>query len=122
MWKGKEQKAKGAKVSWERICYPKSERGLGIKELFCWNKACILQHIWAIITQAGSLWTAWLQAYVLREGSFWQLTPSQGSRWSWKKLLDLRIMAFEFKEWEGEIGRWKISGQKYKVSDVWRVI
>ena len=63
-----------------------------------------------------------MQAYVLRGRSFWQLTPSQGCSWSWRKLFDLRTIALEFREWEGGIGRWKISGQKYKVSAVWRVI
>ena len=70
LWQGKESTAKGARVSWKTICYPKSEGGLGIKDLDSWNKACIIQNIWAIITQSGSLWITWIQAYVLREGAF----------------------------------------------------
>ena len=58
LWQGKESTVKGARVSWKTICYPKSEGGLGIKDLDSWNKACIIQNIWAIITQSGSLWIA----------------------------------------------------------------
>ena len=33
LWKGKKQSSRGARVSWEAICFPKSEGGLGLKEL-----------------------------------------------------------------------------------------
>ena len=45
IWKGKEQSARGARVSWDEICYPKSEGGLGIKKLSSWNQACVMQSI-----------------------------------------------------------------------------
>ena len=32
-WHGKEQTAKGARVRWEAICFPKYEGGLGLKKL-----------------------------------------------------------------------------------------
>ncbi|KAK5820340.1 hypothetical protein PVK06_025387 [Gossypium arboreum] len=36
-WKGKDRPAKGARVGWSFICLPKSEGGLGIKDLITWN-------------------------------------------------------------------------------------
>ena len=57
-WKGKEQVAKEARVSWENVCFPKSEGGLGLEDLVSWNKACVLQSIWAIISKSGSIWIA----------------------------------------------------------------
>ena len=63
-WKGKNQSAKGARVSWEAICYPKSEGGLGLKDLMSWNQECMLQNIWAIMVKAGSLWITWINEYV----------------------------------------------------------
>ena len=81
-WKRREQPAKGARISWDTICYPKSEGGLGLKELVSWNKACRLQSIWAIITKSGSLWIAWIQEYVLKGKSFWDLAESSTSSWS----------------------------------------
>ena len=37
-------------------------------------------------------------------------------------MLGLRPLALEFMEWEGEIGRWRIPGEKYKTTAVWREI
>ena len=71
LWKGKEQSARGACVSWDEICYPKSEGGgLGIRELCSWNQACVMQSIWALIVKSGSIWIAWVQEYVLKGKSF----------------------------------------------------
>ena len=70
LWKGKEQLAKGARVSWDCICSPKSEGSLGLKDSVSWNQACVLQNIWAIITKSGSLWIAWIHEYVLKGMSF----------------------------------------------------
>jgi hypothetical protein len=57
LWGGKDTKAH-AKVFWDKLCNPKREGGLGIKNLEVWNNASILQHIWALFTKAGSLWVA----------------------------------------------------------------
>ena len=81
-WKGSEQPAKGARVSWSTICLPKAEGGLGVKDILSWNRACIIQNIWSLITQAGSLWIAWVNAYILKGQSFWQVSPMQSSSWS----------------------------------------
>ena len=54
-------------MSWKEICFPKSEGGLGIKDIESWNNACILQNIWAIISKAGSIWIAWLNECLERK-------------------------------------------------------
>jgi len=52
LWSGKDEKAK-AKVSWEKICVPKKEGGLGLKRIGAWNKAAMLRHIWNLFDQSG---------------------------------------------------------------------
>ncbi|KAA3459647.1 reverse transcriptase [Gossypium australe] len=59
--KGQNEKVKAARVSWGQIRKPKNG-GFGLKDLANWNKACE-----AILIQAGSLWIAWINAYMLRE-------------------------------------------------------
>ena len=49
-WKGANIPSKGARVSWSAMCYPKAEGGLGINDIFSWNKAYIVQNIWSILT------------------------------------------------------------------------
>lgn len=43
LWSGPDLKRTGAKVSWEHLCCPKEEGGLGFKSLQVWNKAAICQ-------------------------------------------------------------------------------
>ena len=48
MWcQGEISKGK-AKISWENICKPKDQGGLGIKDLQTWNEVLILNHLWNI--------------------------------------------------------------------------
>ncbi len=54
MWSEKDTKAK-AKVSLDKVCFPKSECGLGLRKLDVWNCAGMLNHIWNLFIQAGSL-------------------------------------------------------------------
>ena len=122
LWKGKESTARGVRVKWQEICYPRSEGGLGLKDIYSWNQACIMQNIWALITKAGSIWIAWIQAYVLKGKDFWEVQAFQNSCWRWKKLLKMRENARQFVERsDGEV-RWKSSSNKYKAAEIWRVI
>ena len=57
-----------------------------------------MQNIWAIICKSGLLWITWLQAYVLKGRSIWQYSVSQNNSWSWRKLMKLRPLAWDFVE------------------------
>jgi hypothetical protein len=58
LWEGQEGGRGGFKVSWEQVCFPKQEGGLGLKRVEDWNRAAVMKHIWNLFTQAGSLWVA----------------------------------------------------------------
>lgn len=53
LWSGPELRKTGAKVSWEHLCSPKQEGGLGFKSMQVWNKAAIAKHIWFLISGGG---------------------------------------------------------------------
>ena len=105
-------------MSWASICLPKSERGLGVKDISSWNKACIMQNIWAIISKAESIWIAWINEYVLKGRSFWLVPVMQNSSWSWRKILQLRSLASGFIEWMNGVEVWKFLGERYSVAKV----
>ena len=86
--------------------------------MLSWNRACVIQNIWSLITQAGSLWIAWINAYVLKGRSFWQVSPMQNSSWNWRKLLQLRSHASGFLVSMNGVEAWKFSGSKYSVNKV----
>ena len=98
-WKGNDKPSKGARISWYDICHPKVEGGLGLKDTLSWNKACVMQNIWSIMVKAGSLWIAWIEAYVLKGRSFWEISASTSNSWNWRKLLQLRTWANRFVDW-----------------------
>ncbi|GJZ38522.1 putative reverse transcriptase domain, reverse transcriptase zinc-binding domain protein [Tanacetum coccineum] len=45
-----------AKVSWDAICLPKCEGGLGLRNLYIFNYDLMTTHIWNIISYKESLW------------------------------------------------------------------
>ncbi|GJS62818.1 hypothetical protein Tco_0677382 [Tanacetum coccineum] len=45
-----------AKVSWDLVCRPHKEGGLGIRRLDLFNKALMVTHIWNLLTLKESLW------------------------------------------------------------------
>ncbi|XP_039039775.1 uncharacterized protein LOC120177849 [Hibiscus syriacus] len=93
-WKGSNLPAKGARVSWWKICLLRSEGGLGVQDIGGWNKAYIVQLIRKLLANEGSLWVAWLRAYVIRNGNFWQMNIPKNVSWNFECLLKAKPSAF----------------------------
>ena len=74
------------------------------------------------MAKAGYLWIAWIEAYKLKGRSVWQVLNAQNCSWNWRKILQLRPLAYRFVEWKDEREEWKYKGQKYSVGDVWEEI
>lgn len=51
-WTGSDLRTTGAKVNWKSVCKPKEEGGLGIRLLEEWNKASMVKHIWAYMSES----------------------------------------------------------------------
>ncbi|GJV91871.1 homeodomain-like protein [Tanacetum coccineum] len=79
-----------AKVSWDEICLPKKEGGLGLRHLDIFNYALMTTHIWNIVSSKESLWVRWIHTYKLRGRYFWDVPMKSDMSWGWRKLLQLR--------------------------------
>ena len=79
-----------AKVSWKSVCLPKTEGGLGLKNIKTVNKSLMTKHVWSILTNRDSLWVQWIHSYRLKERSFWDVPIKTNCSWGWRKLLSLR--------------------------------
>ena len=121
-WKGSSSIRRGARVSWQVVCKPKAEGGLGLKDILSWNQACMIQHLWSIFSRSGSLWIAWINTYVLKRRSIWQVPITPNCSWSWRKLLQLRELARQFVVRNNGIEVWKLSSLRYSLAEVWREI
>ncbi|XP_033136094.1 uncharacterized protein LOC103837732 isoform X1 [Brassica rapa] len=93
LWKGSVEGRYTARVAWEKVCLPKDEGGLGLKNLCVWNKACSLKLLWMLFFQTESVWVAWIHQNVIKDSDFWLLKEKQSHTWIFKKILRLRHLA-----------------------------
>lgn len=100
LWNENDGNSAKAKVSWGDVCFPKKEGGLGLKCLEVWNWLSTLRHIWNLFACSGSIWVAWVQHYLLKGRSFWNVRIPQNCSWSWRKILSLRCIATDFIKFE----------------------
>lgn len=59
-----------AKVAWKVVCCPKSEGGLGIKDLEQWNEILMAKHLWNVASRKDSIWVKWINVARLRVKAF----------------------------------------------------
>ena len=83
-------------VSWESVCLPKEEGGLGIRRLESFNVALITSHVWSILVLKESLWVKWIHTHKLRGLNFWDVPFPGSMTWSWRKILLVRPMIIQF--------------------------
>ncbi|KAG7560295.1 Reverse transcriptase domain [Arabidopsis thaliana x Arabidopsis arenosa] len=101
LWSGKEMSSKKAKIAWEQVCKPKTEGGLGLRNLKEANDVCCLKLIWRIVSNRSSLWVKWIDTYLLRKTSFWMVKQNTNAgSWIWKKILKYRDLAMSFSKVE----------------------
>lgn len=77
-------------VSWQDVCTPKSEGGLGLRQMKAWNKASLAKHVWRICRNEGDLWTKWAKKILLKHNSIWQVTTPADCSFSWRKILKIK--------------------------------
>ncbi|XP_048503085.2 uncharacterized protein LOC125498836 [Beta vulgaris subsp. vulgaris] len=90
LWSGQYFTLKAGNVAWEKICTPKSAGGLGFRDIFKWNRACLGRYVWAISTKQDSVWLKWVHSVYLKGGYWWEYTPNTSSSWYWRKLCQVK--------------------------------
>lgn len=97
LWSGPSLNVKKAKISWDVVCLPKREGGLGFRPLKAMNKVLILKLLWRLLSSQPSLWAKWIQTYLVKSDTIWSIkdTTTAGS-WMWRKLLKYRDLAKQF--------------------------
>ena len=54
----------------------KEYRGVGFKNMICWNKAIMAKHVWAIGEKKDALWIKWVHGHYIRGRDWWTYKPS----------------------------------------------
>ncbi|CAL1356365.1 unnamed protein product [Linum trigynum] len=111
-----------ANVLWQKITYLKKEGGLGFRDMWSWNQACMVRHLWLILLQEGSLWVAWIHNYKLKGRDLWSYSCTSGS-WNWRKVLKLRGKIASFISSSGGELRFKNAPMPtYSIKRVWQTL
>ena len=107
LWKGDVEGHHTARVSWETVTKEKSQGGLGVKDLYTWNRACTLKLIWLLFFQSGSVWVAWFKTEILSGNlsNFWTVKPNRKYSWLTNKLIKMRDVMFTWIKLKIESGR-----------------
>ena len=90
LWHGVTDSSAPGNVKWEKVCRPKKEGGLGVRNLYFWNLAVAGKIAWHISTKQDSLWVKWVHGIYMKGGR-WDLfnTPAIAS-WVIKKLCKVK--------------------------------
>lgn len=67
--------SKSCPIAWKKVCMPKDEGGLGLRDLATWNKALHTKILWNIHCKADSLWIRWIHTEFIKNQDPWLLIP-----------------------------------------------
>ncbi|GKA23674.1 RNA-directed DNA polymerase, eukaryota, reverse transcriptase zinc-binding domain protein [Tanacetum coccineum] len=90
LWSQNDDSKGKAKVAWKAVCKPKNQGGLGLKDLFVWNNALLMKHLWNIANKKDTLWVKWVSTIKLKGVSIWVVQKEECDSWGWKNLLTIR--------------------------------
>ncbi|XP_022852082.1 uncharacterized protein LOC111373749 [Olea europaea var. sylvestris] len=98
-------------VAWSEVCLPKSEGGLGFRDIKCWNNALLAKSLWNVHAKKDTLWVQWINHVYLRGTSIWERSPKKDDSLLLKKMMSI---AQRMKEVEGSnhAAYQRISGSK----------
>uniref|UniRef100_A0A453KW74 Uncharacterized protein n=1 Tax=Aegilops tauschii subsp. strangulata TaxID=200361 RepID=A0A453KW74_AEGTS len=74
-------------VSWEKMCAPKREGGLGFRDLQAFNQALLAKQAWRILTSPSSLVARVLKARYFRDSSILTATCPSNASYTFRSIL-----------------------------------
>ncbi|KAK1270073.1 hypothetical protein QJS04_geneDACA019694 [Acorus gramineus] len=89
-WQGHSQQRKMHQVSWDTICNPLEEGGLGIKSIHDWSVGSIGVHFWELANKNQSMWAKWMRQRYLRKDNIWRVSAHMGCSSTWSSILQAR--------------------------------
>ncbi|KAL9662864.1 hypothetical protein QQ045_027699 [Rhodiola kirilowii] len=77
-------------VAWKTVTKTKEEGGLGIKNIFIFNRALMLKQVWDLCLNKEALWIRWMHSYFFKDKSIWEMIEMNHHSWVLKNILRLR--------------------------------
>ena len=86
-WGDDEENKKMHWYSWWKLCYPKSEGGMGFRDLYSFNLALLAKQCWRLITSPESLCARVLKAKYFPNGGLLQASLKNGASFTWQSIM-----------------------------------
>ncbi|XP_074283602.1 uncharacterized protein LOC141608142 [Silene latifolia] len=90
LWEGGAEYTRPPMVSWDKVCTPKKEGGLGLRNLTTWNMAAVGKLAWWVTNRPDKLWVQWVHHIYLKGANWGEYNPTMDSSWSWRKICQVR--------------------------------
>ncbi|XP_074288735.1 uncharacterized protein LOC141613892 [Silene latifolia] len=90
LWDGSVDHLRVPPVSWAKICSPKKEGGLGLRDSFVWNVAVMGKLVWWVFFNPDKLWVKWISQIYLKGRTWTEYVPSGDVSWGWRTVCRVR--------------------------------
>ncbi|KAL6129683.1 hypothetical protein ACLB2K_073032 [Fragaria x ananassa] len=98
-WGSKQDDRKIHCMSWERLCRPKDNGGMGFRDLYAHNLALLAKQGWRILKFPHSIIARLLRARYFLNGDFWSASAAGGST-CWKGITKARSVLARGVRWQ----------------------
>ncbi|PRQ29705.1 putative RNA-directed DNA polymerase [Rosa chinensis] len=86
--------------SWQFLCRPRKEGGLGFRDLHAFNRAMLAKQGWRIVQFPNSLIAKMYKARYSPETSFWEEEPHPSPSFSWRSISEARSVLVKGARWQ----------------------
>ncbi|XP_074271105.1 uncharacterized protein LOC141595030 [Silene latifolia] len=96
-------------VAWDKVCRPKEEGGLGLKDQEAMNKAMVGSLVNWVAEQKNTIWVNWVQQNYLKGKDWMDYKPTTNSSWVWRRICRVKQELLL-----GYInGQWDVQGKEF---------
>ncbi|XP_074299016.1 uncharacterized protein LOC141630021 [Silene latifolia] len=118
LWDGNAKYIRVPLVGWDKVCAPKQEGGLAIRDSLSWNWAIIGKLVWWVYCCPDRLWVRWVHQVYLKGLPWLDYKPSGDISWGWKNICRVKEMLVP-----GYVnGQWIVGSKEYVVSEGYEML
>jgi hypothetical protein len=85
-WRDEDEKKHMHWFAWWKMCVPKSNRGMGFRDVHCFNLALLAKQCWRLLAEPDSLCARLLRAKYFPDVDLLNCSLKKGSSYTWQSL------------------------------------
>ena len=99
-WRQHKEKNATPLIAWDKICTPKMQGGLGLRQTLPMNKAFLAKLGWKILTEPDNFWVKLVTQKYLKGQSLFACKPKSNDSPIWKKILQQQPLLHQGIRWK----------------------